>query len=251
MAYTRRDFIRTVGLGVAAAPLTAAFTPVLTGDRETVKELLQRKTPNTWLFTGDSITHGAKHTHGCRSYPEVFAERIRWELARVRDVVINTGISGNTTQHILNDFEWRVARYSPSAVSLMIGTNDCAKPELPPAVFRKNLEQLVKKIRETGAVPLLHTPNIIIVTGAPERRRLPEYIPVIREVAAAEGVLLIDHYKYWESRPQETVFKNWLNDPLHPNAEGHREMARLLFRELEIFDASAPTCGAPYYEGAH
>lgn len=251
MTYSRRDFIRTVGLGVATAPVLAAFTPVSSGDLANIKELLGRKAPNIWLFTGDSITHGAKHTHGSRSYPEVFAERIRWELARVRDMVINTGISGNTTQNILNDFEWRVAQFRPSVVSLMIGTNDCAKQELPPEVYRKKLGELVMKIRETGAIPVLHTPNIIIADGAPERKRLPEYIPVIREVAAQKGVVLVDNYKHWESQPQATVYRNWLNDPLHPGAEGHREIARLMFKELEIFDPKAPTCGAPYYEGAH
>ena len=47
------------------------------------------------MFTGDSITHGALHTMGWRSYPEHFAERVRWELGRMRDIVINTGISGD------------------------------------------------------------------------------------------------------------------------------------------------------------
>lgn len=252
MTHSRRDFIRTVGLGVVTAPVLAAFAPVsVTGDPAAIKELLGRKTPNTWLFTGDSITHGAKHTHGGRSYPEVFAERIRWELARVRDVVINTGISGNTTQNILNDFEWRVSHFKPDVVSLMIGTNDCAKKELTPAVFRSNLELLVTKMRDAGAIPVLHTPNIIIASGAPERQRLPDYIPAIREVAAAKGAVLVDNYKYWSSEPQEAVFKNWLNDPLHPNGEGHKQIAQLMFRALNIFDPKAPTCGAPYYEGVH
>jgi lysophospholipase L1-like esterase len=230
----------------------AAFAPVsLTGDPVAIKELLGRKTPNIWLFTGDSITHGAKHTHGARSYPEVFAERIRWELGRGRDMVVNTGISGHTTQLILDDFEWRVAQFKPSVVSLMIGTNDCAKPQLPPDVFRSNLEQLIDRIRDTGAIPVLHTPNIIITTAAPERKRLPEYIPVMREVASKKQVVLVDNYKHWESREQATVFKEWLNDPLHPNGEGHRQIAQLMFRELSIFDPKAPTCGAPYYEGVH
>src|SRR5690606_6142179 len=77
-------------------------------DKELVSQLLKDKKPLNWLFTGDSITQGAKHTHGYRSYPDIFAERIRWELGRVRDIIINTGISGNTTQTIIDDFDWRV-----------------------------------------------------------------------------------------------------------------------------------------------
>ena len=32
-------------------------------DHERIAELLKKKDPLIWLFTGDSITHGAKHTH--------------------------------------------------------------------------------------------------------------------------------------------------------------------------------------------
>ena len=96
-------------------------------DSEKIDEMLKNKeVPLIWVFTGDSITHGAKHTHGYRSYPEIFAERIRWELGRTRDIVINTGISGNTTRVILNDLDWRISQFKPNVVSLMIGTNDCA-----------------------------------------------------------------------------------------------------------------------------
>lgn len=73
-----------------------------------IKALLGKPEPITWLITGDSITHGALHTHGYRSYPEHFAERVRWELRRVRDVMINTGISGDRVPGLTKDLEHRV-----------------------------------------------------------------------------------------------------------------------------------------------
>jgi hypothetical protein len=42
-----------------------------------------------------------------------------------------------------------------------------------------------------------------------------------------------------------------LNDPLHPNGQGHKEIAFALFKELSIFDEKMPTCGGEYYEGKH
>jgi acyl-CoA thioesterase-1 len=42
-----------------------------------------------------------------------------------------------------------------------------------------------------------------------------------------------------------------LNDPLHPNQTGHQEIARLMFKELSIFDPAAASCGGKYYEGDH
>lgn len=63
-----------------------------------IKQLLKQDKPVKWLFTGDSITHGASHTFGWRDYVQVFEERARYELGRVSDVVIRTGISGWTTR---------------------------------------------------------------------------------------------------------------------------------------------------------
>src|SRR5690606_33655925 len=112
-------------------------------DLDLLKQLLDRKEANIWLFTGDSITHGAKHTHGYRSYPEVFQERIRWEIGRVRDVVINTGISGHAAENILSDFEWRISQFNPDVVSVMIGTNDCARTGMTPGKYRNHVTELI------------------------------------------------------------------------------------------------------------
>ena len=225
-------------------------------DLERIAGLIKQKDPMIWLFTGDSITHGAKHTHGFRSYPEIFAERIRYEMGRSRDIVINTGISGNTTQPILNDFDWRIRQFKPTVVSLMIGTNDCATSKnINTGLFEQNLNSLITMIREMNSIPIMHTPNVIIREKAPERADLANYVSVIQMVATKLQVILVDNYNYWlnaiKSEGEATIFRNWLNDPLHPNGTGHSEIARLMFRVLSIFDNKAPTCGAEYYEGQH
>ena len=224
-------------------------------DLDRIKELLAQQKPLKWIFTGDSITAGVEHTHGYRSYPEIFAERIRWELKRPRDIVINTAISGNTTQNILDDFNWRVGQFNPEIVSLMVGTNDCARKGMTAEIYEDKLHILLDKIRATGAIPVLHTPNIIIEKDAPERAGLPDYVKVIQKTADTKSTILVDNYAYWEdamkNRPDVNVFKEWLNDPLHPNGAGHREIARLLFKKLSIFNPDDATCGGKYYEGKH
>lgn len=267
MSKNRRDFLKEAGTLVSAS----AMVPIVSvpfelsvhhhysrragKDLDKIKELLERKEPNIWLFTGDSITHGAKHTHGYRSYPEVFQERIRWEIGRIRDVVINTGISGNAAADILNDFDWRISQFNPHVVSIMIGTNDCAREDMNPTLFKKRVEELISKIRGIGAIPVLHTPNVIIVNSSPKRKTLPQYIPVLRALAEKQEIILVDNYRHWEkavqNKSEETVFKEWLNDPLHPNQFGHQEIARLMFRKFEIFDPSSATCGGKYFEGDH
>lgn len=224
-------------------------------DLERIKELLRQKNPLKWLFTGDSITAGVKHTHGYRSYPEIFGERIRWEMGRPRDIIINTAISGNITQNILDDFNWRVEQFKPDIISMMIGTNDCARKEMTRERFGSNLNALLDKMREIGAIPILHTPNVIIRAYAAERAGLFEYVKVIQKTAEKKSIILIDNYSYWEetikSSSKINVFKEWLNDPLHPNGTGHQEIARLMFKELSIFNPNDATCGGKYYEGEH
>lgn len=268
MKNKRREFLKRAGTYVTAGAVTTwiGSSPVSannnltvkmrTGDDlETIRTLLERKEPNIWLFAGDSITHGAKHTHGYRSYPEVFQERMRWEIGRVGDVIINTGISGNATSNILNDFEWRIHQFNPHVVSIMIGTNDCAREGMNPDHFKKNVGQLIDQVRGIGAIPVLHTPNVIILDKSPKRKTLPDYIPMLRTLAEEENIVLIDNYQHWEAAMQrdseKTVFNNWLNDPLHPNQFGHQEIARLMFTKFGIYDPSASTCGGEYYEGEH
>jgi lysophospholipase L1-like esterase len=208
---------------------------------ERIRELLADEAkPITWVLTGDSITHGALHTFGWRSYPELFAERVRFELGRVRDIVINTGISGDRTGGLLADFDWRVARFQPHVVSVMMGMNDCSDGPAGRDKFRSQLIQIVERISALpGATPLLHTMNTITPLDQ-GRKDLPAYVEIIREVAAARHLALVDHYAVWGKNP---TFPYWLGDAtIHPNEYGHRAMANQIFRDLAIFDAASPTC---------
>ena len=217
-------------------PKVAKSTPE--ADLATIKERMANPgDPITWVLTGDSITHGAKHTAGARSYPEHFAERVRFELKRPRDIVVNSGISGDTADGILRDFDWRVGRFKPDVVSINIGMNDCARGAGDRDEFATRLRELVRRTRAIGAVPLLHTTNTIL----PEKSRaeLPAFNAVAQKIAKEEGAILVDHWSHWTKQGD---VKDWLNDPLHPNAVGHAEMAKVLFRAIGIFDAKSPTC---------
>jgi lysophospholipase L1-like esterase len=209
-----------------------------------IKRVLAGKQAATWVFTGDSITHGALHTRGWRSYPEHFAERVRWELRRMRDVVINTGISGDRTGGLLADLQWRVLRFEPEVVSIMLGMNDAGAGKTGRAIFRKNLSTIVAKIIDAGAIPLLNTTNTIYLKNAGSRSDLPAYDEIIREVAAGSKLALVDHWAYWQkTKPDQEKLLAWLEDrSIHPNVYGHRAFAHEIFRVLGIFDSKSPTC---------
>jgi len=201
-------------------------------------------TPWCWLFYGDSITHGAKHTHGWRDFTEIFAERLRWEMSLRQDVVINTGISGNTTVDLLKDYEWRVRHWQPNVVFILIGTNDIVKLD-DIGFFQGNLLRLLELLQEDNAIPILQTyPTIQYIpdnAGYLKRyREMPAYNQAIRDIAQQDNIMLIDHEEHWKkcaSAPD--ILASWLGEPIHPGALGHLEMAKTIFKELGIYDAEA------------
>ncbi|MBQ7179208.1 MAG: SGNH/GDSL hydrolase family protein [Victivallales bacterium] len=211
-------------------------------------------TPWCWLFYGDSITHGAKHTHGWRDFTEIFAERLRWELSLKQDVVINTGISENSTVDLLRDYEWRVRHWRPNVVFVLIGTNDIVKLDNI-GLFQDNLNRLLELLQEEKAIPILQTyPTIQYIqdnAGYVKRyEEMPAYNQAIRDIAQKNGILLIDHDRHWqECASDPDILASWLGEPIHPGALGHLEMAKTIFKELGIYDAKACSCnpvGTPF-----
>ncbi|HSF44629.1 MAG TPA: SGNH/GDSL hydrolase family protein, partial [Chitinophagaceae bacterium] len=152
-----------------------------------------------------------------------------------------------------NDYEWRVAQFSPAVVFIMIGTNDASKKkEISTDKYRSNIEVLVSRIRKGRGIPVLQTPNIIITEKAAGRESLKEYVSILREVSETENALLVDHWKYWEGKAKlapDEVYRKWMSDELHPNGKGHDEMAKLLFKKLEIFDGDSFTGSEHFLNG--
>lgn len=82
-----------------------------------------------YLFLGDSITDF-------------------YDLDKYYDglPVVNSGISGNTTEDILNDMKNRVYDYNPSKVFLLIGTNDLIHDiGVDDIIF--NIEKIISEIK--------------------------------------------------------------------------------------------------------
>ncbi|MFC9982961.1 SGNH/GDSL hydrolase family protein [Microbacterium keratanolyticum] len=216
----------------------------MNSDFSALRDALSTPAGKTWVFTGDSITHGLLHTQGQRSYTEHLHELIRGDLERTDDIVINSAISGWRLVQILDDFERRVAMWRPDIVALMIGTNDCSTggvfPVIEPDAFRASLRKFVRRVRERGALPVLQTQPGIDIANAPERARIGEFAQAVRDIAAEEGVVLVDHYARYGEFGDGGAAWGLLNDPFHPNGAGHAMLA-LEFATSVEFPAHLPT----------
>jgi lysophospholipase L1-like esterase len=211
------------------------------GDMERIKKLLSSDVPLRWLFTGDSITHGALHTFGSRDYVQIFEERVRWEIGRVRDHIIRTAISGYKTGSILEDIQWNVLQYHPHIVSIMIGMNDAAEGIETLATFRNNylsiLDSILSSRKDTAF--LLHTPNPVIPgTSGVREENLSAIADTIIKIGKERNIPVIDHYKHWQMAWKENPIRifTWMTDGVHPGSQGHLAFARLLLKEIGIWD---------------
>ena len=81
---------------------------------EKIQALLESEEPVTYLFMGDSITHGII-TNGYDNVPQMFAKYLD-EIGRTDDIVLNTGVSNATLATTLDQIEPRLERYRPDEV---------------------------------------------------------------------------------------------------------------------------------------
>lgn len=207
-------------------------------DAERLREILSGP-PVTWVLIGDSITQGVVHTHGRRAYAEHFAERVRGELGRLGDAVVNSSASGSTSEDLLPEFHWRVGRFGPDVVLVMFGTNDAAEGLDGLRGYRYRIDQIVQRSRDVGALVVLQTPPPVQPGDTRDPEVVAAYAQAVRSVADDLGTLLVDHHARWTAEALARGTDEWYDDAFHPNAAGHVELARTLLRGLGIDDPSS------------
>jgi lysophospholipase L1-like esterase len=208
-----------------------------------IRRLLAGNAPLKYVFAGDSIAQGALHTMGWRDYTQLFAERVRFEMSRRQDVVINTAVSGWRIGDVAAGIDWGVLQFRPQVVSIAVGTNDCVDGEAGLVAFRATLDSVIDRVRDgAGAAVMLHTPPRLLPLDESRWSNLHLYVEQIRELAEAKKAALMDHYAEWSDAADGGVPLHWLGDAIHPNEYGHRAMARLMFRTLGIWDSASDVC---------
>src|SRR5437870_13834149 len=117
---------------LAAAPGRAAETfPLQDGD--------------TWVMAGDSIT--AQHLHS--NYFEAFCyARYPQMTFRFR----NSGVGGDTVPKVMARFDWDVAAWKPTVVSVELGMND--QGGFTVEQFTANMKELSARIRAVPCRPV-------------------------------------------------------------------------------------------------
>ncbi len=209
----------------------------MTGERALVdlRNRAKDEKPITWVFLGDSITHGGYHTFGQRDYVQLFAERVRQQLWRTADAIINMAVGGYRVPNVLGELEHRCFRFQPDVVAVALGVNDSVSGMDAIGKFEEDYFALVEKLRKgTSAHIFLQTLSPVPEGSRPDLSAYPAYVDVIRRVAAETGLPLCDHYRVWEDYTKKTgrTLYYLLSDPVHPNGFGCRLIADTLLTWL-------------------
>jgi lysophospholipase L1-like esterase len=175
-----RPLLAAVSLIVLSSPLRAD-TPKLTLHENDV-----------WVMSGDSITAQRLHTNYIEAY-----YRTRFPNMNLR--FRNSGIGGNRTGNILARFDYDIAAWKPTVVSVELGMNDVGNGD-DPAVYIKGMKDIIAKIRAIPAQPVLISSSPVddgskMGDWKSDRcRRLDAYTVALKKLAEEEKVVFVDQY---------------------------------------------------------
>ena len=169
------------------------------------------------LALGDSLTaaHGVAPDE---AWPTLLATRTGW-------IVINGGVSGDTSAGALQRLPALLDEYGPQLVLVTLGGNDMLR-RLPQGQTVANLGQILEMVKAHGArAVLIATPRPSIAGAVFNNLAAADFY---RQLAKDHGVPLIEDAM--ADVLSDTQLKG---DQLHPNAAGHALLAKKLFDALK------------------
>ncbi len=170
---------------------------------------------------GDSLTAGFGAEPG-KSFPDVVQRLL--DHAGYRYRVFNAGVSGDTTSDGVERMPEVIALH-PVIVILEFGGNDGLRG-LPVTTTKANLARMIEEFQKLGIKVLLAGMTL-------PRNYGPEYIASFEKVY----VELADQYKVpripFLLEGVGGVQRLMQNDGIHPNAQGHAIVAKMVLRYLE------------------
>jgi lysophospholipase L1-like esterase len=199
---------------------------------------LDVKAGDLWVMTGDSITAQRLHSN----YIEAFY-RARYPTLHLQ--FRNSGIGGNRTGSVLARFDYDVAAWKPTIVSVELGMNDVGAGDNP-SQYIEGMKKLIERIRAVRATPVLISSSPVNDGSYMDHwksdrcRRIHPYTEALGKLAQEEKVAFVDQYhpllELWAKNKQadgkERVALG--GDAVHPGPVGQMTMAATILAGLGV-----------------
>lgn len=147
------------------------------------------KDGDVWVMAGDSIT--AQHLHS--NYVEAFCYA---RYPNLKFAFRNSGVGGHTIPSTLARFDYDIAAWKPTVVSVELGMND--KGGTTTEKFTANMGTMVERIRGIQARPVILSASPVnngdTMAKLGGNQRLHEYAVSLREFAAKQGIPYGDQF---------------------------------------------------------
>lgn len=185
-----------------------------------IKEV--EKVPDNYLFLGDSITDFYDLD---KYYPDL--------------PVVNSGISGNTTDDILNNMKKRAYQYNPSKVFLLIGTNDLTRDKSNDEIV-EGVEKIIEGIKENRPKAEIYLESIYPVNyslspkmvNVRKNDDIKEINKKIKKYCKDNKITYIDMYDLLKD-DDDNFDSIYTNDGLHPNDEGYEVITKEIKKYID------------------
>ena len=161
-----------------------------TGASRAAEPALTLKDNDVWVMAGDSITAQRMHTNYIEAY-------YRTRYPKLKLHFHNSGIGGNRTGSVLARFDYDVAAWKPTIVSIELGMNDVSGGE---DTYINGMKELIAKIRAIHAQPVLISSSPVddgSVTNDWKSDRCAKIHPftnALKKLATDEKVMFVDQY---------------------------------------------------------
>lgn len=148
------------------------------------------KDGDTWVMAGDSIT--AQHLHS--NYFEAFCYA---RYPNMKFAFRNSGVGGHTIPSTLARFDYDIAAWKPTVVSVELGMNDAGGTKTED--FIKNMGMMTERIRKIGARPVIFSASpvndgTLSTRLAGRNQRLDEYATALKGFCEKESIPYADQF---------------------------------------------------------
>ena len=204
------------------------------------------------VFAGDSVTDMGSmcpvgeglHDNIGRGYVRIVENMLSVYYPEIKVRITNSGVSGNTSRHLLERFDRDVVDLKPDWVSICIGINDVWRQFDVPALwdyqvlpdeYEKNLETMILKVKDSVKGIFILSPYYMEPNREDMmRKRMDEYVEICRKLAEKHGCIFVDFQKMYEDyfKIRHSSYIAW--DRVHPNQIGATLMAKEFLKKCDF-----------------
>lgn len=201
------------------------------------------------VYMGDSITEGQYVPTELR-WTDIVSDNLQRKFlpSPTNLMLVNQGISGETTRQGLERFARSVQAHQPEVMTLQFGLNDCncwvtdrGLPRVSLGAYRENLNEMIDRARIFGAREIILSTNHptlrrkVLLSGESLEDGRRRYNDVVRAIASEKRVTLCDIDAAFGTPPDDELETLLLAYPdhLHLSPTGHLKYAAIIQPYIE------------------